>query len=304
MPIELRPLRYFVAVAEELHFSRAAERLHISPPSLTQQIQNLERELSARLLLRTKRYVKLTDAGTRFLEEARATLQQAHRAELMARRAGRGEVGGIEIGFITSAACHGVLTETLPIHRRNFPLVSISIRRMETARQLEQLSEGRLDVGFLRPPPRYPVGILALIVARQPVVIALPKDHRLAKFNAVPSKSLVDETFVVATFESAIDLYQQTAAVGEQGGFVPRIGERAPDQFTITTMVAAGFGIAVVPESLARIQIPGVIFRPLTRQSVRAELAFAYRRDERSPAVKAFIQHVRTWSAQSRHGGD
>jgi len=148
--MELRHLRYFVAVAGELHFTRAAERLHISPPSLTQQIQNLEQELGARLFVRTKREVKLTDAGRRFLDEARATLQQAERAELVARRAGRGEVGRVEIGFVSSAACAGLLTIALPSYRQRFPLVDLAIRKLETPRQIEQLTEGRLDVGFLR----------------------------------------------------------------------------------------------------------------------------------------------------------
>jgi len=297
--MELRHLRYFVAVAEELHFAHAAERLHISPPSLTQQIQNLEQELGARLFARTKRDVKLTDAGTRFLEEARATLQQAERAELVAKRAGRGEVGRVEIGFVTSAACLGLLTDTLPPFRRGYPLVALSIRKMETPRQFEQLSEGRLDIGFLRSPARYPTGIAAVVMARQPVVIALTKDHRLAKLAAIPAASLAEETFVAATFESDIGYYQQTAAVGEQGGFLPRVEERAPDQFTIVAMVGAGFGIAVVPQSMSNIHVPGVVFRPLMRQIVRTELVAAYRRDEQAPAVKAFIQHLRKWAQSS-----
>jgi len=294
--MDLRHLRYFAAVAEELHFARAAERLHISPPSLTQQIQNLERELGARLFVRTKRDVKLTDAGTRFLEEARATLRQAERAELVAKRAGRGEMGRVEIGFVTSAACLGLLTDTLPPFRRSYPLVALSMRKMETPRQFEQLSEGRLDIGFLRPPTRYPTGVAAVPVARQPVVIALPQDHRFAKLAAIPARSLAEEPFVAAMFESDIGYYQQTAAVGEQGGFLPRVEERAADQFTIVAMVGAGFGVAVVPQSMASIHIPGVVFRPLTRQIVRTELVAAYRRDEQAPAVKAFIQHLRKWA--------
>jgi len=297
--MELRHLRYFVAVAEELHFARAAERLHISPPSLTQQIQNLERELGARLFARTKRDVRLTDAGARFLEEALVTLRQAERAELVAKRAGRGEVGRVEIGFVASAACMGLLTAALPPYRRMFPLVVLSIRKMETPRQLEQLSEGRLDVGFLRPPARYPTGVSGVNLARQPVVIALPKDHKLAGAAAIPAASLAEEIFVVATFETDIGFHQRTAALGQEGGFVPRVGERAADQFTIVTMVAAGFGIAVVPQSIACIQIPGVVFRPLTRQTVRTELAVAFRRDERTPAVKACVQHLRRLPLQS-----
>jgi DNA-binding transcriptional LysR family regulator len=299
--MELRHLRYFVAVAEELHFSRAAERLHISPPSLTQQIQTLERELGARLFVRTKRDVKLTDAGARFLEEARITLRQAERAELVARRAGRGEVGRVEIGFVTSAACLGLLTAAVPSYRQAYPLVELSLRKMETARQLEQLTESRLDVGFLRPPTRYPTGISAIIITRQSVVVALPKDHRLAAAETIPAAALAEENFIVPTFETDVGLYGHTAALGAQGRFVPRIGERALDQFTSVTLVAAGFGVAVVPQSIACIRIPGVIYKPLTRRTNEVELAAAFRRDERTPAVKAFIQHLRKLPLQSPH---
>jgi DNA-binding transcriptional LysR family regulator len=297
--MELRHLRYFVAVAEDLHFSRAAERLHISPPSLTQQIQNLEQELGARLFVRTKRNVKLTDPGARFLEEARATLRQAERAELVAKCAGRGEMGRVEIGFVSSAACAGLLTDAVPSYRQAFPLVELSIRKMETARQLEHLAESRLDVGFLRPPRRYPTGISAVTVARQFVVVALPKDHKLAAANKIPPASLAAESFIAPAFEADMGLYRLTDTLGQQGRFVPRVAERAPDVFTIVTLVAAGFGIAIVPQSIACIQIPGVIYRPLTQQANWDELVAAFRRDERTPAVKAFIQHLRKWSSQS-----
>ena len=297
--MELRHLRYFVAVAEELHFSHAAKRLHISPPSLTQQIQNLEQELRVRLFVRTKRDVKLTDAGARFLDEARVTLRQAERAELVARRAGRGEVGRVEIGFVTSVACTGLLTVAVPPYREAYPLVELSIRKVESARQLVHLTEGRLDVGFLRPPTRYPTGTSGLIIARQSVVIALPKDHKLAAAEAITPASLAEESFVAPTFETDLGLYRLTVALGQQGKFHPRIAERAADVFTVVTLVGAGFGIAIVPQSIACIQIPGVIYRSLTWRGQRDELAVAFRRDEKTPAVKCFIQHLRKWSLQS-----
>jgi len=297
--MELRHLRYFVAVAGELHFTRAAERLHISPPSLTQQIQNLEHELGARLFARTKREVKLTDAGRRFLDEARATLQQAERAELVARRAGRGEVGRVEIGFVSSAACAGLLTIALPSYRQSFPLVDLAIRKLETPRQIEQLTEGRLDVGFLRPPTRYPAGISAIVVARQPIVVALPDNHRLACADAISPASLIGESFVAWPFETDTGLHRHLTALSQMGRFTPRIGGRAPDMLAIITMVAAGFGIAAVPQSIACLQIPGVTYRPLTRGAQQDELAAAFRKDERTPAVKAFIQHVRKLSSQT-----
>lgn len=172
--MELRHLRYFVAVAEELHFTRAAERLHISTPALTKQIQQLEHGLGALLFIRTRRTVSLTDAGARFFEEARRTLQQAEHAESVAKLAGRGELGRIKIGYVSSAACTGALATAVTAYRESHPRVSLSVVKMQSPEQLVQLSEGRIDVGFLRPPARYPDGISGLIVVRQPVVIALP----------------------------------------------------------------------------------------------------------------------------------
>lgn len=298
--MELRHMRYFVAVAEELHFTRAAERLHISPPSLTEQIQGLERELGVRLFLRSKRAVALTDAGSRFLEEARTTLHQAARAELVARRAGRGELGKVAIGYVSSASCTGVLATTITAYRYTHPMVSINIHKSETSRQLEQLTEGRLDIGFLRPPARYPVGITAVIVAEQAVLVVLPSQHPLAATSdSIAPSTLADENFIAPDFEMEAGIYQHTAELGRRGRFAPRLVARAPDFFTIVSMVAAGFGIAVVPQSCNCIQIPGVAYRPLASQMRLAELAAAFRRDERAPAVKMFIEQLRVLGRRS-----
>jgi len=292
--MELRHLRYFVAVAEELHFTRAAEGLKISPPALTEQIQGLERELGVRLLIRNRRAVSLTDAGSRFLEEARSTLRQVERAELVARRAGRGEVGEVEIGYVSSASCTGLLTRAVAQYRITHPMVRINIRKVETSRQLDDLTEGRLDVGFLRPPAHYPVGISSVIIARQSMLMVLPADHPLAAQKApIRAASLARETFITPSFEMEVGIYQHTAELARRGGFVPRMDARAPDFFTIVTMVAAGFGIAAVPQSCACIQIPGIVYRPVVPQTRPAELAAAFRRDERAPAVKSFIQQLR-----------
>ena len=292
--MELRHLRYFVAVAEELHFTRAAERLKISPPALTEQIQGLERELGVRLLLRNQRAVSLTEAGSRFLEEVRITLRQAERAELVARRAGRGEVGEVEIGYVSSASCTGLLTRAVAQYRLTHPMVRINIRKVETSRQLDDLTEGRLDVGFLRPPARYPVGISSVIIARQSVLMVLPENHPLAaQKEPIKAASLAGETFIAPSFEMEVGIYQHTAELARRGGFAPRMDARAPDFFTIVTMVAAGFGIAAVPQSCACIQIPGIVYRPVVPQTRPAELAAAFRRDERAPAVKSFIQELR-----------
>ena len=202
--MELRHLRYFVAVAEELHFGRAAERLRIAQSALSTQIQALERHLGVRLLQRSKRStVAVTDAGTLVLEEARQTLRQAERTELVGRRAGRGELGRVEIGYVVSAALAGVLSSTVSNFRRNHPAVDIRVQELATPRQLDELAAGRLDVGLLRPRPRYPPGVVAVRVLREALMIALPQGHPLATRGArsVRAAALADEEFVVPHFE-------------------------------------------------------------------------------------------------------
>jgi DNA-binding transcriptional LysR family regulator len=292
--MELRQLRYFVAVAEELHFSRAAERLHISPPSLTEQIKNLEQQLGARLLTRTKRNVSLTNAGARFLEEARLTLRQAERAELTARRAGRGEIGRVEVGYLFTAVCSGLFVKAVSGYRRKHPMVTLTLRRMDTARQLDQLAEGRLDIGFLRPPTKYPVGILAMIIEKQSPVIALPVHHKLAKMKSVSPRMLAGEGFIAGTFESELG-FGHPAALGQRGRFAVRVVERAPDILTFVTLVAAGVGIAVLPKSTSCIHVPGVVYRSISPAIKPMELAVAFRRDEQAPAVRALIQHLQKY---------
>jgi DNA-binding transcriptional LysR family regulator len=168
---------------------------------------------------------------------------------------------------------------------------------MQAAKQLIQLTEGRLDVGFLRKPSRYPEGIAAVIIARQAVVIALPGDHKLAKKPTISAAMLAEEKFLAPTFETEVGLYTHTIAVGQQGNFVARIVDRIPDLFTTVTLVAAGVGIAVVPDSCSCIQIPRVVYKPLSHKTQPVEIAAAFRRDERAPAVKAFIQQLRNQSS-------
>jgi DNA-binding transcriptional LysR family regulator len=296
--MELRHLRYFVAVADELHFARAAQRLHISPPSLTQQIQDLERELGTPLFTRTKRNVTLTDGGSRFLNEARSTLRQAEHAVLVARLAGRGEIGRIEIGYASSVACAGLVTSAVAEYRRAHSLVTLSLSKLEAARQLEQLADGRLDIGFLRKPARCPLGISAVIIAREPVVIVLPSEHRLAKKGSIAAAMLAEERFLAPTFETEIGLFQHTVALGQQGNFVARIVDRIADIFTTVTLVAAGAGVAIVPQSCSCLRIPGVVYKPLSQGTKSVEFAVAFRREERAPAVKAFIRQLRSGVAQ------
>jgi DNA-binding transcriptional LysR family regulator len=290
--MELRHLRYFVAVAEELHFARAAERLHITPPSLTQQIQALEAELEARLLNRTKRSVELTDAGRRFLEEARKTIRQAEHTIQVGKQVGRGELGRIEIAYTTSSACSGTVSRAIDSFHERYPLVDVHLQRMESPQQLIYLADGHIDAGFMRPPDRYPIGLTGMQVGRQPVLIALPEKHPLAKLKKVECGRLAEEDFIVPSVESEFAFSGYVGAIAEQGGFAPRINRRAPDYLTIVTLVSAGFGLAAVPASFARIHIPGVCYREMDLKS-EARLILAFRRNERAPAIRSFIQSMK-----------
>ena len=290
--MEIRQLRYFVAVAEELHFTRAAEKLNISPPSLTQQIQVLERGLGVRLLTRTKRSVALTDAGIQLLDEARIILRQVERAETMGRLAGRGEIGRIEIGYVTSASCAGLIPSVVAAYGRSHPLVELHLHRQETPDQLRDISIGRLDVGFLRPPVKYPVGLTGYTILKQPLIVALPAGHRLAAIRSISVRSLRDETFITPTVEVELGFPSYIDTISTAGNFQPRIVRRTPDILSIVTLVGAGLGVAILPGSFRHIQIPGVTYRSLS-QGGHASIAVSFRKDEKSPAVKAFIAQLR-----------
>lgn len=285
--MELRHLRYFVAVAEDLSFRGAADRLRIAQPALSQQIQALERILGARLLNRTKRSVALTEAGSLFLEEARITLRQAERARLVGARAGRGELGCIEIGYVGSAASAGILSSNVFSFRQAYPSVDLRLTEMDMDRQLEDLAEGRLDVGFIRPPvPRYPLGVAAETILKEPVIVALRKDHPLTAQTAIPVASLANEPFITTPSEHMM-------SVCRQGGFTPRVVQQARQFGTIVSLVGAGLGVALVPGCMRSVQLPDVAYRPLADAREHSELAVAFRRAERAPAAKAFIEQMR-----------
>jgi DNA-binding transcriptional LysR family regulator len=292
--VELRHLRYFVAVAEDLSFRGAADRLHIAQPALTHQIQALERILGVRLLNRTKRSVELTEAGSLFLEEARMTLRQAERARLVGERAGRGELGSIEIGYVSSTPAAGILSSNVFSFRRAYPAVDLHLTEMDTDPQLEALAEGRLDVGFIRPPvPQYPLGVVAVTILNEPIIVVLRKDHPLATQTAISVATLANEPFITTHLKEGIGFYEHMMSVCRQGGFTPRIAQRARQFATIVSLVGAGLGVALVPGSMRSVQPPDVTYRPLADAREHSELAVAFRRVERAPAAKAFIEQMR-----------
>jgi DNA-binding transcriptional LysR family regulator len=292
--MELRHLRYFVAVAEELHFGRAAERLNIAAPTLSHQIRALETMLGAKLLTRkTRSAVALTHSGKRFLVEAQDTLKQADHAELVGRRAGRGDAGSISIGYVLSAGCSGLISSTLATFRKMHPHVSFQLARMQTVAQLKGLVDGSLDVGFSRTPHKFPTGLTGFIVDRQPFCLVVPEGHPLAARKQVTPAMLVDEPFVAASLEMELGFWSNISSIAPPGVSL-RIVERAPDAFTVLALVAAGAGISILSESLSRIAMPGAVFRKLAGVTRAADHVAVYRKNESEPVVKAFIDFLRT----------
>lgn len=291
--MELRHLKYFVAVADELHFARAAERLNISAPTLSHQIGALETMLGAKLLTRkTKSAVALTNAGKRFLTAARDALKQAAYAETVGRHAARGDTGSIAVGYVYSVGCSGLVSSAIANFRKLHPDVSFQLGHMQTFAQFKALIDGSLDIGFTRALARYPSGLTGFIVERQPFWVAIPKGHRLAARRHITPAMLVDESFVAVSMEMEIGFWGNIAALTPPGISL-RIVERAPDAFTMLALVAAGAGISVMAGSLARIAIPGLTFRKLIGVTRMADHAAVYRKNENAPVVKAFIEFVR-----------
>jgi DNA-binding transcriptional LysR family regulator len=293
--VELRHLRYFVAVAEELHFHRAAERLHMSQPPLSQQIRALETELGVELLRRNRRRVELTEAGAAFLGEARKILARVQQAGDLARRAARGEVGKLSVGFVGSAM-YVTLPEILRVFRETHPHVELQVRPFPTAPQLEALRDGRVDVGFLRPP----VGSSGLeieTIQRETIIVALPESHPLSELESVGITQLRNETFVLLARSESPGVYDSLALTLSELAGNPRAVQEADDMQTLIGLVAAGIGVALVPVSVSLLVRPGVVYRTLSGRAPTVELALAWRSGPVAPVVAAFLAVARATAA-------
>ncbi|MBB5189408.1 DNA-binding transcriptional LysR family regulator [Silvimonas terrae] len=283
--MELRQLRYFVTLAEHLHFARAAEALDLAPSALSMQLQTLERQLGVRLVARTKRSVALTAAGQLFLAEARNTLEQASRTEQIARRAGRGEVGTLQMGYVISAACAGVVQGILSAYRKQFPDVRITLQELESPLQIQLLYQGKLDACIVRTVAGDPDLFDRVELLQDHLMIALPHDHLLACSPAVQARDLINETFITPQFQREFGFARHLLTIGQQAGFTPHVGLHTRDFMTALTLVASGFGVAAVPASLAHLQIPGVVYLPLADAHETSALTMVFRRNEHSPLV-------------------
>ena len=292
--MELRHLRYFVAVAEELHFGRAAERLHIAQPPLSRQIRDLERELGTPLFERVARGVELTAASRAFLPEARLTLAQAERAKRTAQRAAQGEIGRLRVGFAEAATYSRILPDVLGFFRMHLPLIGLSLFEMDSAHQEDAFRDGRIDLGLLQSPPADADRWLRVEqVYRDALVAAVPETHRLAGRTRISLGDLAAESFVL--FPRAVDpaLYDKIIARCRSAGFSPHLVQEAAGWHTLAGLVGAGVGVAFVPQSLSKIKRPGVVYRPVRDLSVELEMFAAWNASEKSPVRERFITALR-----------
>jgi len=286
--MELRHLRYFVTVAEELHFGRAAKKLHISQPPLSMQIRALEDELGATLFNRTQRSVALTQAGNALLGEARHILARVDQAVLMTKRASRGEIGELAIGFI-SVADYNVLPVVLREFRRAFPLVNLTLRESTTDAQIRDLLAGRIDVGFVLPPIDEP-SLESLPILREPLIVALPEKHPLArKAGKLALEKLKDAPFILFPRPYAPGLYDDVVSCCKAAGFSPRVEQEAIQMQTIVSLVSAELGVALIPASLTNLRRTGVTYKALKGRSPLTEVHLAWRRGDDLPALRVFI---------------
>jgi len=289
--MELRHLRYFVTVAEELHFGRAAEKLFISQPPLSQQIQQLEREIGALLFRRTNRRVELTAAGAAFLEDARQILVSVETAVLTARRTEKGEIGWVGVGFSASAT-YDLLPDVLHHFRDRYPEVDLSLYELTAAEQTIALREKTIHIGFARPYVQVTL-VHVEAVLRESLIAALPESHPLAAIPTLHLAQLACEAFIGFPPLPKPSYADIIRAACEEAGFAPRIAQEVREMQTAISLVAAGIGIALVPESVQNLRRSGVTYRAFAPPSPTTELMVVRRVDDSSPAVDAFLEIVR-----------
>ncbi|MDD2059925.1 LysR substrate-binding domain-containing protein [Pseudomonas sp. GD03860] len=288
--MELRHLRYFIAVAEELHFGRAAQQLGISQPPLSQQIQALEQELGARLFERTNRRVALSEAGRLFLEEARRVLAQVDKAADVARRAQLGELGEMKIGFTSSAPFNSSISAAIYTFRQRFPAVHLNLNEMSSQAVADALLDESIDVGLMRP-LALPENLVAAELLREPLVAIINATHPLARGSegGLHMAALANEPFVFFARSYGSGLYAQLLSLARQAGFSPHFAQEASEAMTIIGLVSAGLGVSVLPASFQRMRMEGVVYRTLLDRDAMTAVWVVQRRQSTSAMARAFV---------------
>ena len=290
---ELWQLRYFIAVAEQLHFGRAAAALNISQPPLSRAIRALEQQLGVVLLARSRRRVELTPEGAHFLGEARRIVEQLERAAGAVRAMASGERGRLRIGFV-SLAGYGVLPELLKAYKAAQPGVALALREMLSPEQAAALAAGELDFGLLLPPVAGAADLEHLVVQRERFLVALPARHRLARARGrLAVRELAGEAFVMVPREIAPGLYDIVSALASRAGFSLNVAQEAIQMQTVVSLVSSGLGVAIVPASVSNLGRRGVAYRELADRHPRLDLWLAWPRGALSAAARDFVTHAR-----------
>ncbi|MCK8684212.1 LysR family transcriptional regulator [Pseudomonas umsongensis] len=286
--MDIRHFRYFLAVARHRNFTRAAEQLGIAPPTLTRQIQDMEAELGTRLFLRQVRDVSLTEAGAALVIDAEATVRQFESAQRNAQRAGRGDIGHIELGYVASAVYSGLLQKQVQGFAGQYPDVSLNVRESPMASLPNMILEGRFDLGYIRCPLTLPEGVESVRLSDEGFVLALSVDSWLNRLPVINSAHLHNENFILP--EQVVGTLQ----VAAQGAFVPKLGAQPGGLVAVIALVSLGQGVAVVPESVVgHVSLPNVVYRQINDCNASSWLALIHRRFEKSPAVVRYIERVK-----------
>jgi DNA-binding transcriptional LysR family regulator len=299
--VELRHLRYFLTVADFLHFGHAAQSLRIAQPSLSHQILQLETELQTKLFERRNKRVRLTESGVRFLEETRQILEHVDRAALIA-RSGRGqgqERLRVGFGYWTDVM---KLCDAIKRFNESHPTVGVELYSMNVPEQFAALRDGRIDVGFVRPPITDPT-LKTELFLNEPFMIGVPKKHRLAREKRVTISELKEERIIMAPREKIPFFYDLTLKLFQDAGFVPKVHHEVDYPTMVLGLVAMGVGISLIPESIRKIQFSGVTFVPLQPSSRILETVLAWRKDDVPPALPDFLQVLRDLAASQRSSG-
>ena len=302
--MKLQHLRFFVTVADELGFSKAAHKLHVAQPSLSVQIKALEQELGTRLLERDKHHVLLTQAGKRFQLRARSILSMAETAKSEARAAAAGELGSIDFGYTASAMFTSVLAQVIRRFRQRHPHVVLALHELTSLEQLHGLLERKLDIGVLRKPDiATPVGLQVSEWYRTPLVVAIPEDHVLARRRSVALADLKEESFVMYPREAGTGIYWQVIDLCAKAGFRPQVAREVLEPSTLVGLVAAGVGVAIVPADMNCIRFKGVEYKKLVDPDAYSTLYLACRESDSNPHLGIFSKLLNQHSAQynTRH---
>jgi DNA-binding transcriptional LysR family regulator len=291
--MELRHIRYFLAVAQEGNVTRAAEKLGIGQPPLSQQILALEREMGVQLFRRTGHGVSLTEAGESLLADAKRLLDDAELAVLNAQRAGRGETGRLNLGFTASAAYNPAVPALIRAFRNAYPGVGLSLTEGNTSQLLAYLEEGRLDLAFLRPGGHSFAGVSLYQIENERMKIVLPVKHPLAAKRKLPLAALAGESFVLIPREASPTLHDEIVTACRQAGFEPTLGQQAPQLSSVVSLVSAEFGVSIVPASVSQIQAEGVVYVDIGGVGVKTRLALASRDSDTSAKTANFLAVVK-----------